>query len=49
MSFSAKSQKWSNSMKKVLMAMFLSVMALGLTVGDAEARRLGVAFIALPA
>lgn len=28
-------------MKKVLMAMFLSVMALGLTVGDAEARRLG--------
>ncbi len=28
-------------MKKVLMAMFLSVMALGLTAGDAEARRLG--------
>lgn len=28
-------------MKKMLMAMFLSVMALGLTAGDAEARRLG--------
>lgn len=28
-------------MKKVLMAMFLSVMALGLTTGDAEAKRLG--------
>lgn len=28
-------------MKKVLMAVFLSVMALGLTMGDAEARRLG--------
>jgi len=28
-------------MKNVLMAMFLSVMALGLTTGDAEARRLG--------
>lgn len=28
-------------MKKALMAVFLSVMALGLTMGDAEARRLG--------
>ena len=28
-------------MKKILMAMFLSVMALGLTAGDAEAKRLG--------